>query len=241
MGKTQRKKASHEFAAKFDLLPNQIKPEDIDLFTMPTFTIPTGTTIDCISVDAPYAAPTDFIFCDGSSAKHSLGNLPTSSIAKKAPSDKAGCINKEPTMRDYYPTAAASITVDSTSKSEAETKAYLDNRLNNLRWTKENDLRKPFNMDDLTFETVEEFLALMTSGKYEVKDEDKKKKTHGSVGYAFDYIRLRDPAKPKDEAGYTAALKKLYEGYQFTQDTIKVMPAADGLTALREFEAKTFH
>lgn len=129
-----------------------------------------------------------------------------------------------------------------TNMSHYDATERLINRLSSIRNDKYHELRKTFGLtDDATPESLNEFIARLTSGKFTFPQD--KRDSKWGIYSILDSIRWRDPSKKEDEAGFEIAAEKLADAYASTQDEIIVKTPTDpnaGLAALNSFKAATF-
>ena len=110
---------------------------------------------------------------------------------------------------------------------------YLNERLEIADMSKRDDMLQTFGLvDDNTPRTWEEALARIQAGKFTFE----KPKHQWSW---TDGLRWRDPAKKEDHAGYDAACMTLATIRTAAKDAIMSGVYADGLSALKAFEAWT--
>lgn len=126
---------------------------------------------------------------------------------------------------------------------ETKQRKYLLTRLYELNQDKEYAARKTFNIDDDPApEGGDQLVERIKSGKFilnqELIDATNKEGRFFSMPCLYG-IEWRDPAKPSDEAGFKAFRDKLNKLYTDTADTINIASPADGLVALKAFEAAT--
>lgn len=123
-----------------------------------------------------------------------------------------------------------------TYTNEPSARSHLQSRLYDTREKKNVDLRRFFGlMDDEAPETAEDTIQRIKDGKYILRPASDYYRTFR------DRIRWRDPAKQEDEAGYEAAWEVLNKDFQDANDIITVLDVKDGLSALKQFESKTYH
>lgn len=146
-------------------------------------------------------------------------------------STKVECIKenkKEQTMNLYEDEDDMDIDTNSTKLN------YLQSRLNNVRYARDNELEKEYGLrDDERPLNFNEFLARITAGKYTIDEKNKTKNCYTPL----DYIRWRDPSVKEDQEGYRKANAALTAAAIKAADTIVVMSDdATRLAALRDFE-----
>lgn len=114
---------------------------------------------------------------------------------------------------------------------------YLSRQLSSVAYAKDVETMKSFGLtDDPTPRKGSELLDRIKSGKYILRDEK-------SVRYAesaLDYFEWRDPAVVKDQDGFDAAAKVMQKSRIDAERTIQIAAPADGLAALKAFEAMSF-
>lgn len=114
---------------------------------------------------------------------------------------------------------------------------YLARQLSSVAYAKDVELMKSFGLtDDPTPRKGSELLDRIKSGKYILRDEKSVKWAEN----ALSYIEWRDPAVVKDEEGFEAAEKAMQKSRLDTDRTIQIAAPADGLAALKAFEAMSF-
>lgn len=127
--------------------------------------------------------------------------------------------------------------VDNDKNLESHRISYLNSRVSELGYVKEQALRKTFNLDnDPAPETAEDFVARIQAGKFTLSDETKKKTVYDPARY----ITWRDPAVKADKDGFAVAVKVLESATQSARDVISQMDAIARLAALKEFEGWTY-
>lgn len=161
---------------------------------------------------------------------------------------------KNKKMRDYYDECESgvnvcvspTVAVNTADTSAQDQRSYLRDRLHSLYYEKYNELEKQFGLvDDDSPTTAKEVVERIQAGKYMLpKDEDNKndkKKDLYSIlyGHGKNVIRWRDPDLKEDKEGFEAAAKTMKAEWQKAKDTIVIASPADGLEALRAFEAYT--
>ena len=116
---------------------------------------------------------------------------------------------------------------------------YLNNRAHNVKTKKFQEEVNFFLPETPAPKNVKELRDAVANGWITVSDEYDGDK---SLSYGWmNYILYRDPSKPHDKKGYDAAIVSIKTDFTKAQDAIMVLPAADGLKALNEFESKTYH
>lgn len=176
------------------------------------------TSTACVSVDTSYWWTINSL---GNLAPQVAQPCAVPCVKKQAPKNKE---QKETDMRyDYV----------STNTEQAQ-RSYALSRLEEIRQSKNNDLRKQFGLnDDEAPLSLNELLARFNSGKWTFP-EDKKDKQYGTYTI-FDIIRWRDPAVKEDDAGYKTAGEKLGESYQKGRDAIALGTPTDAKATLDAF------
>jgi len=149
--------------------------------------------------------------------------------------------HKEKNMRyDNTVSIAVAPAPDAGNQTEKEQRRYLRSRLWSISSDKVEDFYKVFRLnDDAQPQTIKELKDRLASGMFVIRGEDTDKIVGWNSG--VNYIRWRDPAKPEDQDGYDAAMKKLDEARQKAEDEITILPPEKGLEAVRAFEGTTFH
>lgn len=147
---------------------------------------------------------------------------------------------KEQTMR------IETIAVAPAAQSEIATQRhFLENELYAARSLKARDMRKDFFLeDDEAPKTIKERKQRIADGKYIIDwnvDEDDYDEDMEYYGVSRGSIIWRDPKFPKDQKGYDAAIKAMETEVKLTKRIIEIKDADAGLTAVTDFEAKTFH
>ncbi len=126
--------------------------------------------------------------------------------------------------------------------AEQSKRSYLHSRLYAIRCEKVADLRETFNInDDDAPKTRKELAERIAAGKYQIKDLEKKGEVDFGWNGWYGSIIWRDPAVKADEAGFTAAVKKVDDAQQATLDKLTVLSIEEGYKALEEFKSATFH
>lgn len=122
---------------------------------------------------------------------------------------------------------------------EERQRQYLRERAYAVEHDKRCNLRKKFGLaDDDSPTTPKEFFERILAGKYFYPQDQMEKRTYpDNVTYR---IRWRDPALKEDPAGFAEAEKPYDAAYTVLLDTIAIGTPAEGLAALKEFEAKSF-
>lgn len=136
----------------------------------------------------------------------------------------------------HYNTATAAIVT--TQSESAKQRQYLEDRLYNVVDKKCDELRTFFKIDPVEApDTLRKAIEMLKSGDFTADDDLLDKKTY----YLPDlFYRLRWTKDKADQAGYEAALKKLYVARTKVMDSISILDPKEGLAALEAFEAQTF-
>lgn len=137
-----------------------------------------------------------------------------------------------------------------TTETERQ-RQYLTYQLKEIYWVLEADARVKFNMNPVQGpQNPKEYVEFIKEGKFEFPNyylnKDGSWKENQNHPYFDDYsagnfLIWVDPANPRDEAGYNAAYAKITKAKKDAERTIMVSTPAEGLAALKEFEATTFH
>lgn len=138
--------------------------------------------------------------------------------------------------------------VENTMTTYNETEAsrkYLLNRVQNVYWSKRDDLAIQFRIHNSdTPRTYKELIDAIKNDKYTLDTKrtaqiDTFFEDDDWYGNAFEGIEFDLPTAP-DREGYTAATAELDKKVLAAKDVINVGTPADGLKALQELEAWTF-
>lgn len=162
--------------------------------------------------------------------------------AAPVPQAQKACKKQEKKMYEF----------DSYEMSENERqKNYLSNSLSNSYWNKDADLMREFNLNGVQPpQSPKEFVDFIKDGKFKfVKNglnddgtwRDDENHPYFGSGNIYQFINWIDPDKTPDYEGYREASKKMGEAKTKADRKIVVGTPADGLAALEEFEAATFH
>jgi len=219
MTRTDKRKAQSEFLAFWGFEgPSQLEPLERDYRMIPKEQILEGCNCN---------------FCrDNYNLRYA--QVPTSMKKKE-----------ENTMNTLNIVASAA--QSSAQTFEHEAREYLRNRLSKTYWTKTEDLRPSFGLeDDSPPKTPKEVIERITSGMYMLPEEPEDDFAQGDLGgeswyQPWNSIRWRDPAKKKDRDGYNLALKTLAKDRDATQDIIMTSDGKAGLEALQKFESTAIH
>lgn len=127
---------------------------------------------------------------------------------------------------------------------DAQRISYLNSRVYEHYHTKMEELIKHFAIrDDERPTKAEDLVKRIQEGKF-ILPTDKEVKLHSHY-YGDDsilrVITWRDPAKQADQAGFDKAREALDEAHASTKDVIMVKSADEGLKAVEDFKARTFH
>jgi len=111
-------------------------------------------------------------------------------------------------------------------------------RLNRIESNKVCDAERHFGLrDDELPATSKELVKRIQEGKFVLRERLEDDCYDGPL----DNIRWRDPNKVRDKDGYDAFYSKMLKDYADTQDIVAILDPAEGLKAVREFEAKTYN
>ena len=165
---------------------------------------------------------------------HMLANPPISFVdcpkVASAPTTKGWGNKKDTSPMNSY----ASATVISTESSDRDQRHYLIDRMYTIYYTAKTALQRKFGlMDDEAPVTLADTVKRIQDGQFVIPEKYGDKNTYGSLSY----IRWRDPKAVEDKAGYEAAKADLKKAFTKVEDTIRILPPADGLKALQDFEA----
>jgi hypothetical protein len=120
---------------------------------------------------------------------------------------------------------------------ESKQRSYLSRRLNDLEHSKQQEAMKTFGLvDDDAPVNVKELIERILAKQYVL---DEKKVTNRGYYNLQRGLRWRNPDLKEDQAGYDAFWSEFTKKQTATQDAISILPPADGLKALQEFEAWT--
>jgi len=127
-----------------------------------------------------------------------------------------------------------------------EQRNFLFGKLSSAFTEKDFDLRKAFHlMDDDRPTSVKEFVQRIKDGKFTLpKDWDEEQDEDDCYFDLSDFVyalRWRDPAVKEDKAGYKAARETLSKAYDDAATTVMLKSLDDGLKAVEDFKAQTFH
>lgn len=154
-----------------------------------------------------------------------------STIGYAKPTSKSYA-KKENTMN-----IAASTTIAATPTDQRQ-RDYLLGRLESISYDKHSGFYKHFKLDPVEFpKTFKELVEKIKADDFFM--EEKRMDQKMSIYSIMDYVRWTKD-KP-DQAGYDKACEELKKAQQATKDLIIISEPKDGLKALNDFEAKTFH
>lgn len=150
----------------------------------------------------------------------------------------ANTLIKENNMYTTANTAAA--VIQTTPPVEVDQRKYLLKRLENSYYDKERAFHAEFKLNPVDGpKTVKDLVAKIKAGDYTLLyDWTEEAETWGTAGL-LDYIRWSKETPDRD--GFDAAMKKTKEAKKAATDTITILSPEEGLKALQEFEAATFH
>lgn len=181
----------------------------------------------------------------------SLGHLTEVEKAPEAPYPWCKPVKKEKESAMGYQTAACSTAINvSTTPVKTEDqdkKDYLFDRLCSIAWEKRDEEKKPYGLvDDDAPKTIKERKERFAAGKFVINwraDEDdyEDDEEFESSYSAGGNIRWRDPAVKEDRKGYEAAMEKMGKDLTDFRDIIKIKSPDEGLTAVKDFEKRTYH
>lgn len=114
---------------------------------------------------------------------------------------------------------------------------HLYMRLNRAESDKTRELEQFFGlMDDDWPTNPKELVKRIQEGRFVIRERNE-----CDFDGALEGIRFRDPAKKEDHDGFRKAHDAMYEAYRDAQDAVAILEPLDGLKAVNEFKAKTFH
>lgn len=123
--------------------------------------------------------------------------------------------------------------------------SYLENELYAVSYAKEKDARKVFYMDaDQAPTTPKEYVERIKAGTFTFKDRFTNADGEWLNGYGGCYTAdyaIEWRTVPADKVGYKAALDKVKVAMKDAERTIKIGTPAEGLAALKAFEAMTIN
>lgn len=146
------------------------------------------------------------------------------------------CVKKSPSAKEQTMN-----TIQITNDTDSNKRGYLERRLYDIKDEKMVAARDTYNLNDMDSpSTPKEMADRITAGLFEIKGLDTKAdQKFGWNGWAG-AMHWRDPAKKADKVGFDAFQTKVEAAAQTVEDTIAILPAADALKALQDFEAATF-
>jgi hypothetical protein len=116
---------------------------------------------------------------------------------------------------------------------------HLRDRLSIVNYEKDRKLMKAYGlMDDDIPATLDEMIERLTSGKFVVPEDKKKRVSY--LTNIVSWIEWRDPEVKRDKEGYKEASEKLSKAFNETLDTIVISDPKAGLEALQAFENTEF-
>lgn len=114
---------------------------------------------------------------------------------------------------------------------------YFQNRVDSIQYSKRDDLRKMFNLnDDLTPGTGQDLIDRISGGKFTLRTEDDMKNCYYGCG-PLSYFKWKDPAAKADQSGYDKALIELSKLSHKTTDIVTVGDSTQILAAIDALEA----
>lgn len=117
---------------------------------------------------------------------------------------------------------------------------HLHQRAYRSKLQKNYDLRQAFKMDGAPQpKTLTEAIERLKAGRFDFEIDLDAEDDVKWRRYFFEMLIWRD--EPADKEGFQKALNALDAAYQTLEDEITINDPLEALTALREFEAKTFH
>lgn len=168
--------------------------------------------------------------------KENMNNCTTSTIDFNRPSNSPVFMMQEFVACAAYLNPVVNKEEEMINETQDQ-RHYLARQLQGVSYAKDVELMKSFGLtEDPTPRKGSDLIARITTGKYILRDEK-------SVRYAdsaLDYIEWRDPAVVKDQEGFEAAQKVMHKSKLDTERTIQIAAPADGLAALKAFEAMSF-
>jgi len=219
-----KKRAQQEFLTRYGYIEaSQLEPLEEDYKMIPKTAILAGCNCEaCLEAREYYG-----------SAKLNLVPSMKEFVSKE---------KKEPTMNTLN--IVASTSQSGAQTLEQDTREYLRSRLSKSYWSKTEDLRPAFGLeDDTPPKTPKEVIERITSGMYVLPkvDEDTADDEGTDWYQPWNSIRWRDPAKKKDGEGYELALKTLAKDRDASLDIIMTSDSKAGLEALQKFESTAIH
>lgn len=119
----------------------------------------------------------------------------------------------------------------------------LDDALYSTESEKREELRDFFHLnDDKPPRNPVELVERIQAGKFMIPEVEAVKSKEGKSYYdPYNHIRWRDPAVLEDKAGFEAASAQLSADAEAVRLDLAILDPKDGLKALRDFQAKTYH
>jgi hypothetical protein len=108
---------------------------------------------------------------------------------------------------------------------------YLLSRLSDEKYLKSQNARITYGLAEDPPEEAEDYVERIKSGKYVIESRK------NWDGNEHTYLVWRDPELKKDPQGYNKYREELIKQEKETMDIIQTSTAADGLKALKEFQA----
>lgn len=116
---------------------------------------------------------------------------------------------------------------------------YLSGRLTSIAMDKEDQLYKHFGLrDDDPPQTAKEIVDRILAGKF-ILPSDEKFKDYGWGPWRG--LRWRDPNLVEDRPAFEKAREAMFKAQGDTEDIIQTLSPEEGLKALNDFKAMTFH
>jgi hypothetical protein len=162
---------------------------------------------------------------------------------EKEACEMALCVPKkmEKNMRTGFD-ANVNIGVVQGSPSEDTQRSHLQNRLWHIAHAKQREMYTHFKLgEDDRPTSPEEMIERIKKGEFSLKEPDSYDKKGKPIYYDRPTHYFEWRKEPKDEEGYNTAMKTMNEAKTKVEDRIVVLPPVEGLKALEEFEAATFH
>lgn len=217
--KNKKKHLKDWFKAKYGIMPCSVTWDWALMNDCPVYK---GLECNMICVDECVTASLPLVVQDyNMHQKITFGNIPNPSYWGSMPNIKNP--EKENNMGCEF-------------NIEVDQRNYLKRRLDTIRSEKDAALTDKFHMETVYPETKDEIAKALKDGAFELIpsffDKDGKISHYYSAQSA---IRFTDPLR--DEEGYKTASKFLGATYTAAKDKIVVLPVADGLKTLQEFEA----
>lgn len=132
---------------------------------------------------------------------------------------------------------------DNMNENLQRERSYLDNRLHMVSQDKTLEMKKTYGLaDDDHPSSLKEIVERIQAGKFVLpkknEDEDPDDDRYFDLSEALYDIRWRDPSKEEDKDGYKAAKEIFDKKRTEVKDAIFVKTPAEGLEALKAFEAE---